>query len=400
MKFITLLLSIAGLSLTTIACGDVDSIETIDEISMEAGGPEQIVLELDEFSQARNSITGFTPDESYYYFYNDFNQSLYFYSLDQEINTPEKIVKIPLDESINFKSVSDLYIHSMDSIFIFSDYGYEGNILDVFLINDKSEVLGMFDLLNVEEKDSPKVDKRFVYNGNTVFYHKGKIAIPVQITAYTDESKYKPLYVYDLAERKGDYYGEYPSTFELKKFSDETYSLHADYIPELGKIYFSFPYESNLFSFDLSDNSWDEIPFTTDLVALPRAYEGGQGKEKTYYRFSNSWYLGLNYDKASKTLLRFAHIGQIFGENDPLPIGENPPSYASLNGDKVYYQVFAIDPATGEYSVISDIILYAAKLFHPQYGPYQISEINEELGLDAEDYVVFTPLMPKSKTTN
>ncbi len=393
MRIIYLLLPIVVLSMFTLACIEEDNLQTIEETIDTSRGPKEFVLELDEYTQARNSITGFTPDENYYYFYNDFNQSIYFYSLDQEINTPEKTVKVPLDESINFKSVSDIYVHSMDSIFIFSVHGYGGVIPDVFLINEKSEVLDMYDLLNMAEKDSPKVRKRDVYNGNTIFYHNGKITIPVQITAFTDESKYKPLFIYDLAERKGDYYGEYPPSFEISKFSDETYSLHADFIPALGKIYLSFPYESNLYSFNLSNKSWEEIPFETDLVDQPMAYEGGQGNEKVHYRHSNSWYIGLNYDKASKSLLRFAHIGQRFGKNDPPPIGQNAPSYTSLNGDKVYYQLFAIDPETGEYSVIPDINLYNAKLFHPQYGPYKISEINEELGLDPEDYVVFTPMM-------
>lgn len=377
----------------TIACSEKENNENLEENSLVTSGPEQIVLELDEFSQARNSITGFTSDDNYYYFYNDFNKSLYFYSLDKKINTPEKIVKVPLDESINFKSVSDLYIHSMDSIFIFSDYGYYGLLPDVFLINAESEVLDMIDLLNMENKDSKKLNKRYAYSSNTVFYHEGKIIIPVQINAYTDESKYKPLFIYDIDERRGDYYGEYPSNFDISKFGNETYNLHASFIPELGKVYFSFPYESNLYSFDLSDYSWDEIPFETDLVTQPAAFEGGNDMDKMHYFFTNSWYINLNYDRSNKTLIRQAHIGQQFGKNDPPPMGPNAPKYTSLNGDNVYDLVFAINPETGEYSVIPDMNFLEVRFFHPQYGLYQISEINEELGIDPEEYVVFTPMM-------
>lgn len=390
LKFSTILLAFA---IFTISCGEKQNKDEVMEASNKAIGPAHIVLELDEFSQPFNKISGMTFKEDYYYFYNEFNQSIYFYSYDEEVNTPEKMVKVPLDESINFKSVSEIYVHSMDSIFIYSVYGSQGDIPDLFIINSESEILGMFDLINMLNKDPNKFNKSYAVNGSTMFYDKGKIILPVAINRYTEESKYKPLFIYDLAERKGDYYGEYPPSFEISKFSDETYSLHADFIPELGKIYLSFPYESNLYSFNLSNKSWEEIPFETDLVDQPMAYEGGQGNEKVHYRHSNSWYIGLNYDKASKSLLRFAHIGQRFGKNDPPPIGQNAPSYTSLNGDKVYYQLFAIDPETGEYSVIPDINLYNAKLFHPQYGPYKISEINEELGLDPEDYVVFTPMM-------
>ncbi|MFZ6664495.1 hypothetical protein [Peijinzhouia sedimentorum] len=393
MRYLEFSIILLAFAIFTISCGEKEKSKIVEETSMESEVPEQIIIELDEFSKAKNSITGFSYIDNYYYFYNDFNQSLYFYSLDKDINTPEKIVKVPLDESINFRSVSEVYIHSMDSIFIFSNYGYEGSISDVFIINDKSEVLGTFDLLNGHNKDPNKFSKTHAVNGSTMFYHEGKVILPVAINAHTDVSKYKPLFIYDLAERKGDYYGEYPASFELKKYSNETYKLYTSLIPELGKVYFSFPYESNLYSFDLSDYTWDEIHFESDLVAQPTAFEGGEGIDHTYYYLTNSWYNGLYFDKASNSLLRLAQIGQRYGRNDPPPVWPNETNYNSLNGDKIYYQAFEIDLERGDYSVISDMNLYFAKFFHPKYGPYRISEINEELGLDPEDYVVFTPMM-------
>jgi hypothetical protein len=390
MKFILLVQLIAVLSFFTIACNEKENNENLKENSLVTSGPEQIVLELDEFSQARNSITGFTSDDNYYYFYNDFNQSLYFYSLDQEINSLGKIVKVPLDESINFKSVSEVFVHSMDSIFIYNGYGSEGDMSDLFIINSDSEVLGMFDLLNVQNKDPHKFSKTYAVNGQTMYYHNGKIILPVAINRYTEESKYKPLFIYDLAERKGKYYGEYPESFEMSKFGNETYKLYASFIPELEKVYLSFPYESNLYSFDLSDYTWEEIPFETDLVVQPSALEGGDEKDKLQYDLINSWYIGLYYDKASESLLRLAQIGGNINKSD---IPEAIPGVAVPIPIQNNFQTFAIDPQTGDYTVISDLNLYNASLFHPQYGPYQISRTNEELGFDPEDHLVFTPMM-------
>tara|TARA_R110002049_G_C9162196_1_gene561080 strand:- start:1085 stop:2257 length:1173 start_codon:yes stop_codon:yes gene_type:complete len=388
MRYLEFLAIIMAFTIFTIACGEKEESKIVEEISMESEVSGHIVLELDEFSKAKNSITSFSYIDNYYYFYNDFNQSLYFYSLDQEINTPKKIVKVPLDESINFKSVSEVFVHSMDSIFIYNGYGSEGDMSDLFIINPDSEVLDMFDLLNVQNKDPHKFSKTYAVNGQTMYYHNGKIILPVAINRYTEESKYKPLYIYDLAERIGEYYGEYPESFEMSKFGNETYKLYASVIPELEKVYLSFPYESNLYSFDLSDNSWEEIPFETDLVVQPSALEGGDEKDKLQYDLINSWYVGLYYDKASKSLLRLAHIGGNINKSDIPEANSGIPIPGMDN-----YQTFVIDPETGEYSVIPDINLYNARLFHPQYGPYQISKTNEELGFDPEDHLVFTPMM-------
>lgn len=387
LKFSTILLAFA---IFTISCGDKQNKDEVIEASNKAIGPAHIVLELDEFSQPFNKISGMTFKEDYYYFYNEFNQSIYFYSLDQEINSLGKIVKVPLDESINFKSVSEVFVHSMDSIFIYNGYGSEGDMSDLFIINSDSDVLGMFDLLNVQNKDPHKFSKTYAVNGQTMYYHNGKIILPVAINRYTEESKYKPLFIYDLAERKGEYFGEYPESFELSKFGNETYKLYASFIPELEKVYLSFPYESNLYSFDLSNYSWEEIPFETDLVVQPSALEGGDEKDKLQYDLINSWYIGLYYDKASESLLRLAHIGGNINKSD---IPEAIPGVAVPIPIQNNFQTFAIDPQTGDYTVISDLNLYNASLFHPQYGPYQISRTNEELGFDPEDHLVFTPMM-------
>ncbi len=390
MRYLEFSIILLVFAIFTISCGEKRNKDVVIEASNKAIGPEHIVLELDEFSQPLNKISGLTFKESYYYFYNEFNQSIYFYSIDQEINTPEKIVKVPLDESINFKTVSEVFVHSMDSIFIFNDFGYYGNTNNVFLINAESEVLDKYAFLSMQDKDANKFNKTYAVNGRTMFYHKGKIILPVGINVHTEESKYKPLYIYDLAERKGDYYGEYPESFEMSRFGNETYKLYASFIPELEKVYLSFPYESNLYSFDLSDYTWDEIPFETDLVVQPSALEGGDEKEKLQYDLINSWYIGLYYDKASKSLLRLARIGGNINKSD---IPEAIPGVAVPIPIQNNFQTFAINPQTGDYTVISDLNLYNARLFHPQYGPYQISRTNEELGFDPEDHMVFTPMM-------
>lgn len=124
------------------------------------------------------------------------------------------------------------------------------------------------------------------------------------------------------------------------------------------------------------------------MIAQPPAFKGGDDIDKIVYSLNNSWYIGLYYDKASKSLFRLARIGQNINKSD-IPEANSGVPVPGANK----YQTFKIDPETGEYSVIPDMNLYNARFFHPQYGTYQIYQINEELGLDPEDYVVFTPMM-------
>lgn len=368
MKFIAFVLSAATCLFIFTAFVEKENIDIVGGTSNEKSRPNHIVIELDEFSQAGNRYSGLTYKENYYYFYNQMNKSLYFYSLEQEINTIKKIVKVPLDESINFRSVGEVYVHSMDSIFIFNDYGYYERAANIFLINAESKIVDKFTFLSMQNEDANKFNKMHAVNGSTMYYHKGKIILPVEMSVHTSESKFKPLYIYDLTERKGAYYGEYPKSFEISKFGNETYNLHASFIPYLGKVYMSFPYESTVYSLDLSDYSWGEIPFKTDLIAQPPAFKGGDDIDKIVYSLNNSWYMGLYYDKASESLLRLALLGRKISKREIPQANSGIP----IPG-KYDFRTFVINPKTGKYSVISDLKLYGAKLFHPEYGPYQIS---------------------------
>ena len=333
------------------------------------------VIELDSFSGAKYEIKGIT-NENEYFFFNNYNQSIYVYDLKSEPQKPKHIIKVPLDESINFNLVSDLFYHNADSIFIWDDNNSFGDRPELFLINSQGEVVDTFKVSDGNEGYPSKATTSETAIGQSMIYHDGKIILLSSITKYTKEENWYPIILFDLASRSTSLHGTYPQSFYIGKFGFRRWMSNFCLVPELNQVVVSFPYEPNLLYLNLEDTSWNELGFHSDLVATPRPFDETR-QTSLEHLLSNSWYLGLSYDKANQLIWRTAEVSK-----------ESSPPYSG-RGE---FQSFLINPRSLKYWVLPGVDWLKTTFYHTTDGPYQMVQKHEELGLAPEDFVIFNPL--------
>jgi hypothetical protein len=388
------LLSITFIGLLLFACQTKDeskSLPLLEEVGSASFGISDQVksIELDEFTGAVYEINGIT-DQNEYFFFNKYNQSIYVYDLKSEPQKPKRIIKVPLDESINFNMVSDLVYHNADSIFIWDDRSAYGNSPELFLINSNGEVMDTFKVLDRQNGDPGKAGSFETSQGRSMLYHEGKIILLSSISRDTKEDNWKPLIIYEIKSRSTSYHGAYPEYFQDVKFGQNKWKSNYCLIPELNQVVISFPFESNLFIFDLEDNSWTELGFNSNMVASPKQFDANSNSPEIDYLLSNSWYYGLEYDRANGLIWRTAQIGKQNDNNDLPPRGDNTNNYITSNDD---FYSFLTDLNSKSYWVLPGFHWLETQFLHPKDGPYKSVKRQSELGLNPEDYLVFSPLI-------
>ncbi len=333
------------------------------------------VIELDSFSGTKYEIRGITY-ENEYFFFNNFNQSLYVYDLKLEPRKPKRIIKVPLDESINFNLVSDLFYHNADSIFIWDDNNSFSDRSELFLINSQGKVVDTFKVFEGSEGYPSKATNLETAMGQSMIYHEGKIILLSNITKYTKEEHWKPIILFDVASRSTSLHGTYPESFYDGQYGRRRWMSNLCLIPDLNQVVISFPYEPNLFFFNVNNYSWDEFGFHSDLVVSPRPFD--ETKELSLdHLLSNSWYFGLSYDQANQLIWRTAEISK-----------ESSPPFSG-RGE---FQNFLINPRSRKYWVLTGIDWLQVTFYHPSDGPHQMVQNHEELGLATEDFVIFNSM--------
>ncbi len=349
------------------------------------------VIELDNYSGIVNEIKGIT-DQKQYYFYNTNNHSIYLYDLETVPQQPKSIIKVPFDESINFKVISDLVYHNADSIFIWDEFSAFGNRSELFLINSKAEVVDVFNVLDGESGEPGKARNYNTNQGRSMIYHDGKIILLSSIEKQTKKENWKPLIVFDIRSRLTSFHGTYPAYFNEVKFGQNKWKSNYCIIPELNQVVVSFPFEKNIFIFDLDDYSWNELEFNSDLVSVPKPFDEGKDGTDIYYAATNSWYFGLEYDRANGLIWRTAQIGKQFGMNDTPPFGGYTYHYLTINNDRNYFHSFLIDPVSYNYWILSGLHWLETQFFHPTSGPHRRVDKHKQIGLNPEDNIIFSPL--------
>lgn len=372
------------LSLILVLGCNTARIEQKDDLSFEQMGEifirpseEYTVLEIDQFSKTRNPIRGIT-DQREYYFFNSFNHAIYIYDIDSKIQVPKEVIKVPLDEAVNFFEVSDIFYHNADSIFIWDDTHSLGDLPELFLINRRGELINTFKVLNPDGGYPDKATLDDTLLGWSMVYHRGKILLLSKITRYTKEENWKPIMIYNLQSQALTLHGSYPKSFYPGAFGQFRWMSNFCLMPELNQVVVSFPFESNLFFFDLTSNDWNEIVFETDLVAEPNVFDSNTQSPKDYVE-SNSWYFGLDYDQANGLIWRTAEVGSY-------------PRTAS--SAKTKYKNFLIDPKTRQFWTTSGINWWDIAFFDPKYGPFLMVNRYDDLGLDPENYVILNQITP------
>ncbi len=344
-----------------------------------------IGIHLDSVSGSFYKIKGLTP-ENEYYFFNPVNLSVYLYDLTDSINEIKKRIRIPLDASINFRNVDDIYYHSQDSIFVYDNSNEEGSNPDLFLLNGEGDIINSFKVFDLSQGDPIRIPKMNVFNGRTMIFHKGNMyfsALPIHSTA---SNRSAPIVKYSLAKGERSFIGE----FEIKPTDPNHYVQFTmngffDFNPKTEMIFLSFAYDSDLYAYDIQSDEWMSLRFETDLFSRPDGISAG-GEVVTYIQ-ENTWFMYLMVDPRDNTVLRELSV-----PNDaPLPEDFDrdtmypPPSFNQW--------LFKIDPSTGDYSRIADFDLARVRFIHPEWGPMITVQVDyEALDLDPQDYVFFSPV--------
>lgn len=369
------LLSITFIGLCLFACQNQEKsknlpwVEEVGAVSFEISD-QVMAIELDEFTGAVYEIKGIT-DQNEYFFFNKYNQSIYVYDLKSEPQMPKRIIKVPLDESINFNMVSDLVYHNADSIFIWDDRSAYGNSPELFLINSNGEVVDTFKVLDRLNGDPGKAGSFETSQGRSMLYFEGKIILLSSINRDTKEENWKPLIIFDIKSKSTSLHGAYPEYFQDVKYGQNKWKSNYCLIPELNQVVVSFPFESNLFIFDLDDYSWSEFGFNSNMVAPPKQFDANSDSPEIDYLLSNSWYYGLEYDRANGLIWRTAQIGKQFGKNDLVPNGENIDQYPTINNDRIFNYSFLIDLNAKSFWVLPGLHWLETQFFHPIEGPFR-----------------------------
>lgn len=365
------------------ACNSKEEPYEVQITNKEAKISDMVIgIHLDSVSGSFYKIKGLTPDNEYYFF-NPVNLSVYLYDLADSINEIKKRIRIPLDASINFRNVDDIYYHSEDSIFVYDNSNEESSNSDLFLLNGEGDIINSFKVFDLGQGDPMRVPKSKVFNGRTMVFHKGAMyfsALPIHSTA---SNKSAPILKYSLATGERSFIGDFeikPS--EPNQFVQFTMNGFFDFNPKTEIIYFSYAYDSDLYGYDIQSEEWMSLRFETDLFNRPDGI--GTGEVIPYIQ-ENTWFMYLMVDSRDSTVLRKlsvpneATLPEDFDRDTMYP----PPSFNQW--------LFKIDPISGDYFRIPDFDLAQVRFIHPVYGPMINVQVDyDSLGLDPEDYVFFS----------
>ncbi len=343
-----------------------------------------IAIHLDSVSSGFHSIQGLSRD-TLYYFFNGYNLNLYFYQLKDSVNEIENQFRLPLDPSVNFRNVDDIYVHNRDSIFVYDDSNEYGQNPDVFLINGEGIIIDTYKVFDLTAGDPFKVNKMSVFNGPTMFYHKGKLYFTTSPTRGTDTDNFHPLFVYDLATGIKKGIGFFPVKFK-KGFNYLQFSytgfMSFDLLEE--EIYFSFGYDANLYQWKIRDQQWEIIPFKTDYFKQPQLTNNQT--ESIVYLPQHTWFMNIALNPQEKLVYR-----KLLLASDPSISSGN--DRASVQGNSQKFYLFGIDPATGNYWELPDFNLYQIRFVHPIFGPLVTTQVDyESMNIDPQDYIFLRPV--------
>lgn len=361
----------------------VNTTEPYDVIITEKFAVQQspvIGIHLDSVSGSFHQFKGFTHAGEYYFF-NEFNLSIYIYDLKDSINEIKHIVPIPFDAAVNFRGIDGLYIHNLDSIFIYDPTNVFGPRDDLFLINYKGEIINSFKIVDLNQGETGVMESQLVAYGKIMIFHEGYMYFPGLFTGSTNPENNFMLIRYNLNTREKSLHGR----FDLKdgeNYATYTYAGHFDFDPISQRVYLSYAYRQDIYYFDINNLEWGTTKFKTNFFKSP------EDKPNIYaFMQENTWFRDILVDTRDGTLMRKLLIPM----NDiPLELEEESDGSRIASFKHV---LFLIDPNTGNYSWVTDFNLFNVKFIHPEYGPMMTVQVDyEALGIDPQDYLFFAPV--------
>lgn len=354
-------------------------------------GDFKTILPLDSFSSSDDRIRGYV-DKDGFFFYNSKTRRIYTYALVDSLWQLENITKVPLEPDNNFKSVTDIYYHNKDSIFIYDISTLGTEFPDLYLIDIHGKIINSYKLINFDEGDPVIVPKYIAFSTPTFFFHKDKIYMAVNPNNEVINGKQHPLLVYDLKSGKKEFKGKLPVDPKAVSYAVYTEFCQIAFNPELEEIYFSWAFDEFIHRYKITTDNWDRINITSSYFNPPETWVYSEDIVKYgEYLLGNDWYLGIYYDRSTNRIHRLVYHGDFrniqYSGSTSLIEGL---AFSPID-NRIY--VASIDPVNGDFDVIPFLDhSFRTFMFHPEYGPLIRTELNDAYGLDAEDFIVLAPI--------
>ena len=309
-------------------------------------------------------VYGYSQSLNLLYLWNEYNQSLYFYDLDQKKQVHK--VHIPLRTDLGINHVSVVQPHSMDCIFI-----YEIITLapELHIFNANTQEVSSFTTLNMDGKPYP-IDVRSKLHVDT---HYGNVFIRTAIgQELTTKENAKSILSYNYKMQKEELLIAFPEDYREDRFkSGPGISFDFD---KKGNILFALPFENEFLVLDSSTAEVKErIPKNSPLMK-PYTPIGDNLRpvEVKFLKQRLSRWVHLAYDPYRDLSYHVGIIGQEMP--DPLPddLMAPVPRRETVNGDSVYFTMMVYD---GDYNFLGEV---QGDIVYPTVTPQGILQLKYE----------------------
>lgn len=343
---------------------------------------EYQLFKLDDETGFVNQIWDFNYHKNYYSFFNVLNRKIYIYEMGD--TSIVKSIDIPIDGPNGITHFKQLYLHSLDSIFVLSAVPGKAQ---VHLINDEGEKINSFQLTDSRNGD-PVLS---VYQINDLTFHDPNLFLITLPSVNTIPESKKSLLVYNIETNKRELLIDMPKSYFTGdlSFSQNTGATYGALNPKNNEFLIGYGYDSELVLINLEDGSLRKADGSSKLVNLPKPTfdpKNTGALEGRHYIYGNSWFHQIQFDPKYNLYLRSATIGMVYDPKGTEPTFQNG---TSVNGDKTFFHTFLFDENLKPVGRVSDLEFFGTVLFTMDGTYKQVGSFKGEETIDPEDYIIF-----------
>jgi hypothetical protein len=306
---------------------------------------------------------GYSRSMELLHLWNDFNQSLYFFDLNEK----KQVAKIPIQlrEDLGINEVSLVYVHSMDSIFILDQASTKAPKLHIFNANTRGVV--SFPMLANE-------DQQYVDSFRPMFYvdlPSGNVFLRLAISrnGAIKESP-KSILRYNFKTQKEDLLIDFPDDY--RDDDDKAGPGISFDFDKKGNLLFALPFGNEFLVVDSSTSRIKkQIPRSSPV--MPPYTPIGDNLSPIEHRFRKqelSRWTQLTYDPYRDLIFHVGIVGQEMPNPLPDHIMTSVPKRKTVNGDSVYFYMMVYDE---EYNFLGE--MDAKAIANPIITPQGILEL-------------------------
>ena len=296
---------------------------------------DYVFFELDSVTSFDFQKWRFNNATKNFYFFNSISRSIYIYHIGKE--HPIAIVPIDREGPNGIPKIDQIYLHNLDSIFVFSEvYDHVAS-----LINSKGVIINRF-ILSSSAGSEPLSTLGLQFGKDDLFYNNDKLYLTVgpRVENYKPKNIYKSLLIFDIHTHSKEYVLDYldrSRKFNFGPYGSVSYGLLN---PFTNNFVIGFPYDHSLIGFDIS--SKDEIQgiSSNPFVRLAStSIDDYPAEQHLWYYYRHGWYDKLALNPIDTTIWRMSTVGLQVEQ------GQNysDPTLVNIHGGKENFFTFIYD---------------------------------------------------------